>query len=103
MTKKKKKDLITIKESTYYPDAEAKCSCGAKFKMGSTKKEIQVEICSKCHPFYTGTQKLIDTSGRVDKFKNRLAKQQEMLKKVNKKTAKNKKEQEKVEKIELNK
>ena len=84
---KKQKNKIEIKQATYYPDAIAKCSCGASFVVGSTKKDIKVEICSACHPFYTGTQKLIDTSGRVDKFKNRLAKQQELLAKI----AKNKK------------
>ncbi len=81
---KKVKSNIQIKETQYYPEAQVTCSCGAKFNVGSTKKEIQVEICSNCHPFYTGNQKLIDTSGRVDKFKNRLAKQQEMLAKLNK-------------------
>ena len=79
---KKQKNKIEIKDATYYPDAIAKCSCGASFVIGSTKKEIKVEICSACHPFYTGTQKLIDTSGRVDKFKNRLAKQKELLAKI---------------------
>lgn len=49
------------------------CACGASFKTGSTKKadSIRVDICSKCHPFFTGRQKLVDTGGRVDKFKRR--------------------------------
>lgn len=47
------------------------CACGETFESGSTKKELKVEICSKCHPFFTGKQKLIDTSGRVDKFKKK--------------------------------
>lgn len=81
---KKVKSNIQVKEMQYYPETPVTCSCGAKFSVGSTKKEIQVEICSNCHPFYTGNQKLIDTSGRVDKFKNRIAKQQEMLAKLNK-------------------
>lgn len=51
-----------------YHEIEARCACGAVYKTGSTKKDIFVEICAKCHPFYTGKQKLIDTSGRVDKF-----------------------------------
>ncbi len=58
----------------YYPKAKVKCACGASFTVGSTKPEIQVEICSACHPFYTGREKLIDTAGRVEKFKARTAK-----------------------------
>jgi large subunit ribosomal protein L31 len=61
----------------YYPDAIVTCACGNSFKVGSTVKEIQVEICSACHPFYTGKQKLIDTAGMVDKFKAKAAKQKE--------------------------
>ena len=52
-------------ETTVY---EVQCACGNIIETGSTKKDITVEICSKCHPFYTGKQKLVDTSGRVDKF-----------------------------------
>jgi len=55
----------------YYPNAKAKCACGATFCVGSTKPEIQIEICSQCHPFYTGKEKLIDVAGRVEKFKAR--------------------------------
>lgn len=54
-----------------YAEAVVKCACGETFATGSTKKELRVEICSKCHPFYTGKQKLIDTGGRVDKFKKK--------------------------------
>lgn len=49
-----------------------KCACGETFETGSTLKTMNVDICSKCHPFYTGRQKLVDTGGRVDKFKKRL-------------------------------
>lgn len=56
---------------TYYPDASVKCNCGATYVVGSTMPEIQVEVCSNCHPFYTGKQNLIDTAGRVDQFKAR--------------------------------
>ena len=73
----------------YYPKAKVKCACGASFTVGSTKPEIQVEICSACHPFYTGREKLIDTAGRVEKFKARTAK---------KKVYKNKKEKVRVKK-----
>ena len=57
---------------TYYKDSVIKCACGATFAAGSTDKEIFVEICSQCHPFFTGKQKLVDTAGRVDKFKARV-------------------------------
>lgn len=58
---------------TYYPDAKAQCSCGASFTVGSTQKEMNLEICSACHPFYTGNAKILDTAGRVEKFKARKA------------------------------
>jgi large subunit ribosomal protein L31 len=58
----------------YYPAAKVQCACGNSFTVGSTKEYIDIEICSKCHPFYTGKDKLIDKMGRVEKFKKRLAK-----------------------------
>lgn len=54
-----------------YMKTIVKCACGESFETISNKEEIKVEICSKCHPFYTGKQKLVDTGGRVDRFKNR--------------------------------
>jgi large subunit ribosomal protein L31 len=51
-----------------YHEARVTCACGETFVTGSTKKSIRVEICSKCHPFYTGTRKLVDAEGRVQKF-----------------------------------
>ncbi len=57
----------------YSDKAEVKCACGATFKVGSTMENINVEICSQCHPFYTGNEKVLDTAGRVDKFKKRVA------------------------------
>jgi len=57
-----------------YFDCTVTCSCGNNFKTRSTKKEIKVEICSNCHPFYTGKQKLVDSGGRVERFKKRLMK-----------------------------
>ena len=54
-----------------YKSTTIKCACGATFDTGSTKENITVEICSNCHPFYTGTQKLVDTGGRVEKFRKR--------------------------------
>lgn len=58
---------------TYFPNAIATCACGATYTVGSTKETIEVEICSACHPFYTGQEKVLDTTGRVDKFKKRQA------------------------------
>lgn len=54
-----------------YKPATITCACGAVWETGSTKQDIHVEVCSKCHPFYTGRQKLVDTGGRVDRFKKR--------------------------------
>jgi len=58
----------------YYPNAKVKCACGNEWITGSTFPEINTGICSKCHPFYTGTEKILDTRGRVEKFKKRLEK-----------------------------
>ena len=58
---------------TYYTNAIATCACGANYTVGSTLEKIEVEICSTCHPFYTGLEKVLDTTGRVDKFKKRMA------------------------------
>jgi large subunit ribosomal protein L31 len=55
----------------YYPDAQVVCSCGNTFTTGSTKKQLKVELCSKCHPFFTGERKIMDTAGRVERFKQR--------------------------------
>jgi large subunit ribosomal protein L31 len=65
-----------MKEKTHpkYVDAEIRCACGNVIKTRSTKPTILIGICNMCHPFYTGTQKFIDTAGRVDKFQQRLAK-----------------------------
>ena len=59
---------------TYFPEAKVVCACGNTFSTGATVKEIHVELCSACHPFYTGKQKLIDTSRRVEKFQERTTK-----------------------------
>lgn len=61
----------------YHNDVKVACSCGNSFVTGSTLSAINVEICSSCHPFYTGQQKLVDTAGRVDKFQARMSKQAE--------------------------
>ena len=57
--------------SQYYTDATVTCACGNSFTAGSTKKLMKVEMCSKCHPFFTGERKMIDTAGRVERFKRR--------------------------------
>jgi large subunit ribosomal protein L31 len=55
----------------YFEDAQVVCSCGNTYTTGSTRKQLHVELCSKCHPFYTGERKMIDTAGRVERFKQR--------------------------------
>ena len=54
-----------------YREVEVKCACGNKFKTGSTAKELKVDICSACHPFYTGKQKFVDAAGRVERFQKK--------------------------------
>jgi len=58
---------------TWYPEANVHCACGNAFTTGSTIKSIGVEVCSACHPLFTGQQKFLDTAGRVDKFNQRMA------------------------------
>ena len=62
-----KKDI----HPTYHNKAKVKCACGNTFTVGSTKENIEVEICSNCHPFYTGKKQLVDTAGRAERFKAR--------------------------------
>jgi len=57
----------------WYPNAQVTCACGNTFTVGSTKPQIRVEICSKCHPFFTGQMKYVDTAGQVDKFQKKQA------------------------------
>ena len=54
-----------------YVEATVTCACGNTFKVGSTKAQLKVDVCSKCHPFYTGTQRILDTAGRVERFNRR--------------------------------
>jgi large subunit ribosomal protein L31 len=56
-----------------YVHTTATCACGATFEVGSTREDIKVEICSQCHPFFTGKQKLVDSAGRIDRFKRKYA------------------------------
>ena len=64
-----------------YGHIEVRCACGATFVTRSTKADIHVEICSECHPFYTGKQKFVDKGGRVDRFRQRQAKTEELQRK----------------------
>jgi len=64
----------------YYENAKAHCACGNTFTIGASKELIEVEICSQCHPFYTGKEKMIDAMGQVQKFRKRLAKKEEIKK-----------------------
>ena len=65
-----------VKEAIHpkYHEVEARCACGATWKTRSTKQELHLEICSNCHPFFTGKQKLMDTAGRVERFRRKYAK-----------------------------
>lgn len=55
----------------FYEDAVVVCSCGNTFTVGATKKEMRVEVCSRCHPYFTGEQRIVDTEGRVERFRRR--------------------------------
>lgn len=65
----------------YYPNARMVCACGNMWTTGATLPEIHLDLCSNCHPFYTGEQRIVDTAGRVDRFKMRLAQKREVVKK----------------------
>ncbi len=72
----------------YFTNAKVVCACGNTFTTGSTREELHVEICSNCHPFYTGKQNLLDTAGTIDKFKKRASKGAELKsKRITKKLA----------------
>ncbi len=64
---------------TYYPDATVTCACGNTWTTGSTQKVIRTDVCSKCHPFYTGEQRIVDTEGQVDRFYKKLKARQDYL------------------------
>ena len=63
-----------------YSDTTVRCACGNELAVGSTRTDISVEICSKCHPFFTGKQKLVDTAGRIERFRKKYAKFQDQEK-----------------------
>jgi len=68
--------MITMKPDIHpeYTKTKIQCACGNVIEAGSTKKDIRVEICSKCHPFFTGKQKLVDTAGRIERFRRKYEK-----------------------------
>ena len=71
------RDIMFFMKADIHPkyyEAKIECACGMVHKVGSTKESIEVEICSNCHPFYTGKEKLIDAAGRVEKFRAKLTK-----------------------------
>jgi large subunit ribosomal protein L31 len=65
---------------TYYPDAQVICSCGNTWTTGSTKKLIRTDVCSKCHPYFTGEQRIVDAEGQVDRFYKKLQARQDYIK-----------------------
>jgi large subunit ribosomal protein L31 len=69
-------EVTKLKEGIHpqYSKVKVTCACGETFETGSTKKEIRVEICSKCHPMFTGKQRIVDSGGQVEKFRKRLEK-----------------------------
>lgn len=64
---------------TYYPDAQVICACGNSWTTGSTQKVIRTDVCSKCHPFFTGEQRIVDTEGQVDRFYKKLQARKQYL------------------------
>jgi len=64
----------------YYPEATVTCSCGNSFKVGSTQETIRTDVCSVCHPFFTGEQRIVDTAGQVERFIKRLERREEVAK-----------------------
>lgn len=84
-----------------YQEITFSCACGAKFVAGSTiEKEFKTEVCSNCHPFYTGKQKLLDSSGRIDKFREKMKNAQEKAEKSVKKVKKGEEEEAAKESVE---
>jgi len=72
----------------YFPSAKISCACGNVIKVGSTVEKMEIEICSACHPFYTGKKKLVDSTGQVDRFKKRMERASQLKKEIVDKKAK---------------
>jgi large subunit ribosomal protein L31 len=67
-------EVVIVKSGihpTFYPDAKVTCACGNTWKTRSTKETVHLDICSRCHPFFTGEQRIVDTAGRVERFRKR--------------------------------
>jgi large subunit ribosomal protein L31 len=75
----------------YFDDCQVTCACGNKFTTGSTVEKIDIDVCSQCHPFFTGQQKFVDIKGRIDKFNEKIAKGKANAEKKAQKKAKSKK------------
>ncbi|NLE75202.1 MAG: 50S ribosomal protein L31 [Chloroflexi bacterium] len=75
----------------YYPDAKVTCACGNVFTTGSTKPELRTDVCSVCHPFFTGEQRIVDTAGQVDRFIRRLERKTALVDEAEKQAAETKK------------
>ena len=89
--------MLTMKTKihpTWFSDAKVVCACGNTFTAGATVPEIHVEVCSNCHPFYTGTMKFVDTAGRVDAFKAKMKGAVKHISKTDKRKAKKLKKRE---------
>ena len=86
------KNKKTPEKPSYYEKAVVRCACGASFNVGSTQELIEIEICSECHPFFTGKKKIVDTMGRVERFQSRLEKKKEYPQKKKKERKAEKKE-----------
>lgn len=82
----------------FYPDALVTCSCGNRYTTGSTRQTIQVDVCSKCHPLYTGEHRFVDTKGKVEKFRKKMEVAQEMRKQLAQKKTKKQEKSEKTTK-----
>lgn len=87
----------------YYPDAQVICACGNTWTTGSTVKVIHTDVCSKCHPFFTGEQRIVDTEGQVDRFYKRLQARQEYLDEIARREAERTSPERPIAELELGK
>jgi large subunit ribosomal protein L31 len=88
---------------TYYPDALVVCACGNTWTTGSTMKEIRTDVCSNCHPFFTGEQRIVDTEGQVDRFYKKLQARQDYIDQVEAREAEKVSPERPIEELELGK
>jgi len=88
---------------TFYTDAVVTCACGNSWTTGSTKKEIHTDVCSQCHPFFTGEQRIVDTEGQVDRFYRKLQARQEYLDEIETREAERVSPERPIEELELGK